>query len=543
MQHSSNLTVQEYLSRREAFINDERSLRREHARLLTLSDAETQADRVVRQIRAKEAQMIWSATNDGMQHMFPGMEFLMARDIIVKTKLFDILTKMPKGALLHGHLDAMVNTRTLLRLALEQPAIHIRIPNALTSSSIKTTLPQFGALPRGQWASSPSLTHAAYKSGEWVQIQKARETFDASLGGPEGFDNWVIGCLTINPAEAYVTHKTTDKIWEKFASIFRGLILYEPIWYPYIKEFFRTSVDDGISFIEARINFGYKCVFLLFSHAWPCQTMCNAEGHNVLPAREWVRAFGRAVEDVKREMKDQGREDAFLGAKIIYTTIRMYTPEELEWYLEECLTLKQEFPDLIAGFDLVGHEDSLHPLIYYLPQLLRFQERQKELGIDVPFIFHAGETLGDGTPADVNLYDAILLGTKRIGHGFSLAKHPRLMQICKERGILVEMCPISNEILRLTSSMPTHPLPIIVNHGVPVALCSDDPAIFGNMGLSFDYFQVLVSSEITGLTTLGQIARDSLEHSTLEGEAKAHALAVWEKRWQQFCKEVAALEP
>lgn len=39
------------------------------------------------------------------------------------------------------------------------------------------------------------------------------------------------------------------------------------------------------------------------------------------------------------------------------------------------------------------------------------------LGLDIPFLFHAGETLGDGSPEDQNLYDAILLGTKRIGHG------------------------------------------------------------------------------------------------------------------------------
>jgi adenosine deaminase len=38
--------------------------------------------------------------------------------------------------------------------------------------------------------------------------------------------------------------------------------------------------------------------------------------------------------------------------------------------------------------------------------------------------------------------------------------------------------------------MPAHPLPIIMNNGVPVALNSDDPAIFGNLTLSYDYFQV-----------------------------------------------------
>lgn len=72
---------------------------------------------------------------------------------------------------------------------------------------------------------------------------------------------------------------------------------------------------------------------------------------------------------------------------------------------------------LLLGFDLVGPENSLKPLIYYIEPLLQFRERQKELGLDIPFIFHAGETLGDGTEADMNLYDAILLGTKRIGHG------------------------------------------------------------------------------------------------------------------------------
>ena len=70
-----------------------------------------------------------------------------------------------------------------------------------------------------------------------------------------------------------------------------------------------------------------------------------------------------------------------------------------------------------SGYDLVGPEDSGLPLIDYLEPLLRFEQMQKEAGVEIPFIFHAGETLGDGSDADNNLYDAILLGTKRIGHG------------------------------------------------------------------------------------------------------------------------------
>ena len=56
-----------------------------------------------------------------------------------------------------------------------------------------------------------------------------------------------------------------------------------------------------------------------------------------------------------------------------------------------------------------------------------------------------------------------------------------------------------------------HPIASVLNHGISVCLCSDDPSAFGNLGLSFDFYQVLVSSEQTGLITLGEIALDSLK--------------------------------
>lgn len=49
---------------------------------------------------------------------------------------------------------------------------------------------------------------------------------------------------------------------------------------------------------------------------------------------------------------------------------------------------------------------------------------------------------------------------------------------------------VSSLVQRLTGSMPMHPLPAVMSQGVHVALCSDDPAVFGNMGLTFDFYQV-----------------------------------------------------
>lgn len=529
--------MSDYWARRDRLILEDRAQRVDVEKLRTLSDIEAQAEQIIRQIRVEEAAAVWGVGSrsvfeynpvEDSPNVFPGMAFLTARETVANTKLFKILNRMPKGALLHVHLDATVNVRILLELALAQPAMHVRTLTRLTVSNIKARLPMFKALPPDQIASFSSLTDESYPGEEWVPLHRARETFDASLGGEAGFDDWVVGALMINPAEAYGRFNTPMKIWAKFSSTFRichPLVYHTSIWGEYIRRFILSSIEDGISYIEARINFLSRY-------------MTGPDGKENVPHREWLIMYDRVVKDVKEELRPQGREDEFVGSRIIYTTIRVVTPEELEWYLEDCLALKQEFPHLIAGFDLVGHEDSLRPLIDYIEPLTRFVERQKEVGVEIPFIFHAGETLGDGDAPDMNLYDAILLGTKRIGHGVSLVKHPRLMEICKERDIAVEICPISNEILRLTSSMPAHPLPVLVNHGVHIALCSDDPAVFGNMGLSFDFFQVLVASEVTGLITLGEFAKDSIKHSTLDKDEQRRALALWEIQWQKFLRWV-----
>lgn len=121
------------------------------------------------------------------------------------------------------------------------------------------------------------------------------------------------------------------------------------------------------------------------------------------------------------------------------------------------------------------------PLIEYAERLLKFPE-------DINFFFHAGETNWLGTTSDENLVwivvtytkyhlncfrfqvDAILLGTKRIGHGFSAIKYPNILKIVKERRIGIEVNPISNQVLKLVDDFRNHPCAVFFSDDYPVVI-------------------------------------------------------------------------
>lgn len=172
--------------------------------------------------------------------------------------------------------------------------------------------------------------------------------------------------------------------------------------------------------------------------------------------------------------------------------------------MKRALIFKQKYPDLISGYDLVSQEDLGRPLSDLAPELIWFQQQTQSLNLTIPYFFHAGETLGDGNSTDDNLYDASLFNTRRIGHGFSLYKHPLLMDVYKQKDIAVEVCLISNEALRLNNNVLQHPLPALIANGVSTALSNDDPAIEGqdDAGLSYDFYEAIQGFENIGLAGL-----------------------------------------
>ena len=204
---------------------------------------------------------------------------------------------------------------------------------------------------------------------------------------------------------------------------------------------------------------------------------------------------------------------------------------------------------------MCGQEDAGQPLSYWVPELLRMRKRCDDLKLDLPFIFHAGETLNYGGDSDGNVTDAILLGTKRIGHGFSIAKHPVLVDLCKKKDIAIELCPTSNEILGLCTDIRAHPIWSLLAAGLPCTINSDDPGFFeyvlspklysgisriltltSSSSLSGEYYQIMVGADKMNFTGWRVLIEWSLEYSTSTADEKQQWKREFREAWERFCE-------
>lgn len=95
---------------------------------------------------------------------------------------------------------------------------------------------------------------------------------------------------------------------------------------------------------------------------------------------------------------------------------------------------------------------------------------------------HAGEVAG---PASVRgALDA--LGADRLRHGIRADEDAGLVRELASRGIVLDVCPLSNLRTGAVASLADHPLPRLVAAGVRCSISTDDPAMF-DTDLTRDY--------------------------------------------------------
>ncbi len=131
------------------------------------------------------------------------------------------------------------------------------------------------------------------------------------------------------------------------------------------------------------------------------------------------------------------------------------------------------------------------------------------------------------TPA-THVRDCVeLLGATRIGHGTSSATDPAVVALLASRAVTLEICPTSYPPFGV-HELSTIPLKTFLAAGVPVALSTDDPLLFG-VSLAGQY---TICRDALGLTDedLASLAASSIQSSAAPPELKTRLqseVATW----------------
>jgi aminodeoxyfutalosine deaminase len=143
---------------------------------------------------------------------------------------------------------------------------------------------------------------------------------------------------------------------------------------------------------------------------------------------------------------------------------------------------------------------------------------------------HAGEVVG---PESVR--SAIdLLQPDRIRHGIRAVEDPALVQELADRGLVLDVTPISNVRTRAVASLAEHPLPELVEAGVRCSVSTDDPVMFDT-----DLTREYEAAESLGLDPR-QLYDDALRGALCDDETKARLQAIADEfPWEQVATGAA----
>ncbi|KFY95451.1 hypothetical protein V498_03369 [Pseudogymnoascus sp. VKM F-4517 (FW-2822)] len=546
--YTTPLTMDAYNAERASVLAAERAEAFDGQARDTASELENKANEIVVAIRQRDAELVHGGGLDMLgKVMTPDKHFVGNASNITRTSLFKIAQQMPKGAHLHCHFNSCLPPQFLLRHAKNNAHMYIKSDLALNSEENKELAEiqfQMHVIDEEKHLEpSASLLHESYKSSfhadnkrkGWYSYDKFLQEYP---GGEGAAEEWLASKLLFTEEEVYGISQTTAKsvpdgapypfppsnshsIWLRFGTrtrMLKGLFGHETAFRAYTDACIQDFIRDNIQYAEIRPNF-------------PSNSLVKADATGFISNSGLLQIIAEAV------AAQRASGVPFTGLKVIYCCPRSFSKERVAASLVECIELKKKFPDLICGYDLVGGEEPGFPLHHFAPDLLSFRATCVAEGLDIPFLLHAGETLDSGSSTDTNLLDAILLGAKRIGHGFALPKHPKAMRMVKERGIALEICPISNEVLHLTPSIRGHALPVLLANNVHCTINSDNGTFYGS-SLSHDFYQIMVGAEAMSLHGWRVLAEWSLAHSCLTPSEKVVARTVWLEQWEIYCQWV-----
>jgi adenosine deaminase CECR1 len=400
---------------------------------------------------------------DGQMHFLDGYHDSM--EVISNSKLYQTLKNMPKGGHLHLHLTAAAGVDFLIELTKDDVVYYNMKKNKLM------------VFPNGE------------PDEGYTQCNMVRSNWSS-----EGtFESYLKNKILLTAEDIKSKHSST--IWGIFQYKFDltfELYNYYRFFEKILAHVLTYSMDEKWFIVELRHIFG--CVF--------------DDKKIDLNFTDEMAIFGRWL-DTAHE-----REPIF-ELKIISCGLKIFGDAQIKSQLTYCIAgLKKT--KLIAGFDLVWEEDITPPLKSYRRLIRTAQEKQDKGDPPLNVFLHAGESC---SRFNENLYDALMIGTKRIGHGFAILNHPYLTDQVKEKDICLEVCPVSNLILGYWFDLRWHPARALMHRGIPLSISGDDPGFYGTTGVTLDYAYATLAWQLS-VKELKQFALNGIKYAAITEESK-----------------------
>ena len=382
-----------------------------------------------------------------------------------KNKLFTILNDMPKGGNLHLHSGSQGDVWWIIKkgIYITETSINKNNKGATCVVALETTSTILDVAALG--IESPIL-EGTIKFVQNTKINDARGqgfmTISEAItkkGSKANFDSWLYNELC-PAAKGYLNTSglpwTTAQAWKAFQNVFvkLGVMSYAPFYYKYILDSFEALVENNCYIQEVRVLMGVEGL----------GSISDFEGNS------WDDANIPAIYD--RALHQFQKTYPLFRLNIIASSIRNLDVSLALQDLEIALQARAKYPHLVFGWDLVNEEDPNHTTLYYLKLWTKLDSLKKQYGVKkFNLFFHDGES---DWITDTNVFDCVLLDCKRIGHGFNTIFFPKVEQEVKRKGICLEICPISNQVLRYVSDLRIHPGNQYYHNGVPIVIASDD---------------------------------------------------------------------
>ena len=448
--------VDDYMKVREQLIQAELGMRIDAG--IKLAPEEEEANRRLMLLKQQEIERTRA-------YFPPAHNFLKSktRQLIDQSPILEIMKRLPKGGILHGHGFAMGDFDWLVKHASYLPKCYIY--------QGKEEPPRQG-----------SMRNSMEPPGDgWRLVSDLRKAAD----NVEEFDEELCRSVTLGEEDLGL-----PDIWDEFRKCFaRSMGLFsDEIWSGFCRKMLRDMIAENVQYVETRGDIGGP----------------------------------KIIEEIQHDNPE-------FKVKSIFSSRRSAPRERIAENLNEALDERAANPDLMIGFDLMDEEDKEHTNLFFINEILEARHEAEQRNITLPLYIHSGES---NWTENENILDAILLDASRIGHGIALFKHPLLMQIVKERGMAIEVCPISNQVLGYVADLRNHPAVLYINSGLPVVICPDDPGIW-KCTFSYDFYAAFMGWGLD-LRCLKQLAMNSLIYSAMDPKEKERALEFWREKWQKF---------